>query len=300
MKHTKYYAHSLEGCPPNEWQLLSDHLESVATLAERFASAFASQDWARNAGLLHDVGKADDAFQAYLFRENGLDDAEYDTAGLSRVNHSSAGAALAEEDLGFPFGRVLAYLVAGHHAGLPDYDPADTGHAALCMRLEEGKKNLKRIREFSSSIMPQLEHQLRCPAYISPENTHLWIRLLFSCLVLAFLRSSFADSFMGVVSFIPSASFSASPEGFFFSTCRPPCKVNRTILRICASLILWESLLTRLIAFNKAVINQMSRWASQSSGYVGVRPSQNSRGMVGNVPRSSSTLPINFFLASYL
>jgi len=29
-----------------------------------------------------------------------------------------------------PYGRLLAYLIAGHHAGLPDWHSTDTGAAA--------------------------------------------------------------------------------------------------------------------------------------------------------------------------
>ena len=54
----KYYAHSKEGCPPEEWQLLEEHLESVAKKASQFAAKFCSADWAWNAGWLHVVGKA--------------------------------------------------------------------------------------------------------------------------------------------------------------------------------------------------------------------------------------------------
>jgi CRISPR-associated endonuclease/helicase Cas3 len=114
----KYYAHSKEGRPPEEWQLLEEHLASVAKQASEFAAKFDSADWAWNAGCLHDLGKAADEFQAYLLRENGLDDAEYDGSGKGRVNHSSAGAVFAEEKLGSIIGRSLAYMVAGHHAGL--------------------------------------------------------------------------------------------------------------------------------------------------------------------------------------
>jgi CRISPR-associated endonuclease/helicase Cas3 len=174
------YAHSIPGGPPEKWQPLTDHLRNVAESAGHFASSFQSAEWARNAAWLHDLGKADSAFQGYLKRQNGLDDAEYDSG---RVNHSSAGAAFAEEILGQCAGRILAYLVAGHHAGLPDWYSAETGNAALSVRMEEGRENLKRIREYAEQIKSSLA-EIRPPEFArKAERVHLWMRMLFSCLV---------------------------------------------------------------------------------------------------------------------
>ncbi len=176
----KYYAHSLEGRPQKEWQHLDVHLKNVAEKAAEFASAFQSSDWAWNAGMLHDLGKADNGFQAYLCRENGLDDSDYDGAG--RVNHSSAGSALAVEKLG-KSGQILAYLLAGHHAGLPDWYSSETGNAALPVRLEEGEKNLERIRIYAESKLTELKSAVPPERFRKAEYYHLWIRMLYSCLV---------------------------------------------------------------------------------------------------------------------
>jgi len=179
----KYYAHSLEGKPPEEWQLLDEHLNNVAEMAEKCAAKFQSADWAWNAAWLHDLGKAADEFQAYLLRGNSLDDSEYDGTGHGRVNHSSAGAAFAEEILGPIIGVVNAYLAAGHHAGLPDFYSSDTGRGALQVRLEEGKENLSRIRFAAEEIGKQLQLNIKLPAFVKPYNFHFWVRMLFSCLV---------------------------------------------------------------------------------------------------------------------
>lgn len=179
----KHYAHSLEGKPPDQWQLLEHHLLDVAEKAEKSAEKFRSADWAWNAAWLHDLGKAADEFQAYLFRQNGLDDAEYDSAGDGRVNHSSAGAAHSVEFFGPIIGLINAYLSAGHHAGLPDFYPSSTGRAALQFRLEEGKKNLSHIRSAIEYYGKQLRHITKPPAFVKPDNFHLWVRMLFSCLV---------------------------------------------------------------------------------------------------------------------
>jgi len=177
---TKFYAHSKPKEPPENWQLLEGHLANVSELAAKFAEGFNSADWVYNAAWLHDFGKADSAFQGYLHRSNGLDDTEYDSG---KINHSSAGAAFAEEKLGKCIGRVLAYLSAGHHAGLPDWHSSDTGNAALNVRMVEGRNNLARIKEYADNISKKLLIISRPPGYVRPKNFHLWMRMLYSCLV---------------------------------------------------------------------------------------------------------------------
>jgi CRISPR-associated endonuclease/helicase Cas3 len=177
------YAHSKENRPPEEWQKLEDHLLHVAKKAEKCAVQFRSADWAWNAAWFHDLGKAADEFQAYLLRENNLDDTEYDGVGHGRVNHSSAGGAFAEEMLGPVIGRINAYLVVGHHAGLPDFYSSNTGRAALQFRLREGKENLDRIRSASEVFGKKIRSDIKPPAYVKSYNVHLWMRMLFSCLV---------------------------------------------------------------------------------------------------------------------
>ncbi|MBI2251618.1 MAG: CRISPR-associated helicase Cas3' [Armatimonadetes bacterium] len=176
----EYFAHSLKDRPLKEWQRLDDHLRNVANIAGKFAESFKSHDWAFNAAWIHDLGKADSIFQGYLCRSNDLDDSDYDKG---RINHSSAGAALAEENFEGFIGCILAYLIAGHHAGLPDWHSADTGNAALSIRLKEGKKNLVRIREYADEILKTIRSISRPPCFVKPDNFHIWVRMLYSCLV---------------------------------------------------------------------------------------------------------------------
>lgn len=120
----------------DQWlsHLLDDHLRGVATLAESFAAAFAAGDWAKLAGLWHDLGKYRPAFQRYIRSASGYDAHIETTPG--RVDHSTVGALYADKRIK-GLGRILAYLIAGHHAGLPDWQSAEAPAASLAHRLKQ-------------------------------------------------------------------------------------------------------------------------------------------------------------------
>ena len=40
----EYYAHSLEGKPPDKWQRLDEHLNNVAVMARLFVEKFGAGD----------------------------------------------------------------------------------------------------------------------------------------------------------------------------------------------------------------------------------------------------------------
>ena len=44
----KFYAHSLEGQPPDKWQPLEDHLKNVAEMARDFVDVFGAYSWVCN------------------------------------------------------------------------------------------------------------------------------------------------------------------------------------------------------------------------------------------------------------
>ncbi len=113
------YAHSIQGHPTDMWEPLSEHLAAVSNRAGCFADVFGWADAARAAGLLHDVGKASVAFQAYIAQPRA------ETGGPKGPDHSTAGAR--EAVAAFPglLGRMLACIIAGHHAGLDDADGLD-------------------------------------------------------------------------------------------------------------------------------------------------------------------------------
>lgn len=101
----RYYAHSAQGLAVDRWQSLSAHLLGVGQLAAESAAVFGGSALAQAMGRLHDLGKYTEEFQARL-------------AGAPlRVDHSTWGARIAAERFG-PLGQLMAYGIAGHHAGL--------------------------------------------------------------------------------------------------------------------------------------------------------------------------------------
>src|SRR5215470_5626794 len=122
---------------------LEEHLRSAALLAGRFATVWGASDTAALAALWHDLGKYAAEFQAMITANDAEAHLEsVPTGSRRRVNHSSAGALWAVERFGPRFGRLLAYPIAGHHSGLPDWVGED-GRLGLKDRLAD-KSHLDR------------------------------------------------------------------------------------------------------------------------------------------------------------
>jgi len=177
----EFYAHSLEGRPPNEWQTLEEHLKNVANMARSFATDFGAGEWGYLAGLWHDIGKYSEKFQKKLDVREGCD-AHIETK-QGTVDHSTAGAQHAFRTLS-DSGKILAYTIAGHHAGLMD---GQSNRACLENRLKKID-----IPDYSScpeqilntgklSKLPfdlEVSSSKRAGFQIS-----LFIRMIYSCLV---------------------------------------------------------------------------------------------------------------------
>ena len=206
------WAHSKPG-PIDNWQPLRQHLENVAARAAEFAAPFHSSEWTRLAGLLHDLGKASPAFQNYLRKSNGLDASDYDASGQPST-HSGAGAALALDKYG-PVGRLLAYLIAGHHAGLPDWIGGIQPNGALTQRLESARDELNAANSWHNQLnLPA--HPPSPPRKMAHAEMHLWIRMLYSCLVDADFLDT--EQFMSPGTYAARAVFEplAALESHFF------------------------------------------------------------------------------------
>lgn len=176
------FAHSLESVSRERWQTLDGHASHVAEMAAVFAAPFGSADWGRLLGSLHDLGKARRSFQSYLARSNGLTDVDYDASDHS---HSGTGACWATRRFG-ACGRILAYCVAGHHAGLPDWIGGETPNGALAVRLDEESSVLDEADVKTWIAAHEDEWQLPRPPFKFVDKTtgfSFWVRMLYSCLV---------------------------------------------------------------------------------------------------------------------
>jgi CRISPR-associated endonuclease/helicase Cas3 len=166
-----------------EWieHSLDDHLRGVAMIAVDFAADFDSRDWASIAGLWHDLGKYSTEFQQYIKKVSGYDAEAHIEGAPGRVDHSTAGAIHAVRQFG-AHGRILAYLIAGHHAGLPDWSAADSGPKALAERIKQSHL-LDRIpaQTIPQEIFAQIKPTTK--PHGDADGLHLWLRMLFSCLV---------------------------------------------------------------------------------------------------------------------
>jgi CRISPR-associated endonuclease/helicase Cas3 len=186
VKQNDYIAHARQDAEGN-WlapHALEDHLQKVACLCGAFAESFDSLGWASAAGLWHDLGKYRKPFQEYIRQASGFErenaHVEQDKSPL-RVTHSTAGAKHAIEQWPSVPGYILAYLISGHHAGLPDWSG---GRGALQFRLAESEQE---YHEALAAVPPANILSAQQPPVPkmaqNQDSIALWMRVLFSCLV---------------------------------------------------------------------------------------------------------------------
>ena len=171
----KFFAHSAKNSDKSDWQTLVVHSENVARLAAQMASVFGCEKAAYAAGLFHDLGKYNLAFQRRL------------EGATTRVDHSSAGAALLPslaKGRNHDFAKLIAYVIAGHHAGLPDMT-SESG--SLSERVKNFKDELDGV--WKNELTCDLESMEPSSFKISeiekrrPFQLSFLTRMIFSCLV---------------------------------------------------------------------------------------------------------------------
>lgn len=161
------------------WQPLSVHLRNVADLARRFAAPIGFADEAELAGLLHDLGKYAKRFQQRL----------KSPATVSGVNHWAAGTFAANQFKQ----RPAAFVVDGHHTGLPAFSDTTHGESLQQTLLKftdaPSRKGLTSCPESSDELLALLKADgitLPTPPtarYPDAFANAMRTRMLFSCLV---------------------------------------------------------------------------------------------------------------------
>lgn len=176
----RYFAHSGVHSDKSDWQSLQGHLQNVANTADKNTFYFPANKLSYLAGLLHDLGKYTPEFQARL------------EGSSNRVDHATAGAKIAAEIIPYPYCNLVAYAIAGHHAGLANGSGEGDGRRVLKERM-----NLKFGKELpvldddvwrSELDIPSIESLLPALLPNPDEALHgfqyaFLIRMIFSCLV---------------------------------------------------------------------------------------------------------------------
>ncbi|TWA67351.1 CRISPR-associated Cas3 family helicase [Azospirillum brasilense] len=165
------YAHSVSGQSEDVWELLADHLKAVAAKAARLAEPFGGGVMAEAMGALHDAGKANPAFQAYI---RGLGPG---------VDHSTAGAVIAAERYGPVLGRMMAFGIAGHHAGLANGRVPGGGLSSLSDRLAGCRPHRLTAEQDVAPAAATLTAPVLSEGFTHSFSLPFLIRMLFSCLI---------------------------------------------------------------------------------------------------------------------
>jgi len=200
----------------NAQQSVREHLEDVGIISRCFAEKIDMPATGELLGLLHDLGKYSQQFQAYIQSAIGMlnpdvDDGAVDAKALKgKIDHSSAGAQWIWEKFsqygpqGELVGQILAVCLASHHGGLIDClkihgqngfadrigkDAAKT-HLYECGASVD-KEVLERLKELATPDFIQ-KFGLRVRDIIDPQSNNQIVnhfnlgfvtRFLFSCLV---------------------------------------------------------------------------------------------------------------------
>jgi CRISPR-associated endonuclease/helicase Cas3 len=163
----EFMAHSENGL--QEIHLLSKHLKETATLSASFASKKEYESIFYIAGLLHDLGKYQAAFQEYI-RNGGK---------RGSVPHASWGAGYARSKSMLE----TSFVIDGHHKGIPDNSTwkVDT-EPFKRNEIEEYEKVVLRFLEENQINENELRQKLSDEITKTPSCREVFIRYLFSAL----------------------------------------------------------------------------------------------------------------------
>ena len=175
---SQYFAHSANG--HGNWHQLADHLVGVSKIAKEFLQGRNGAEEAALAGLLHDLGKYGDRFQARLQgKDQGLDHWSQG-AWVALVEHRAIAAALA---------------IQGHHVGLQRantdalrrMNPQSlTQNHPFRLALSDSDCTRLKQRAEAEGVLFQMPAQTTLPhqnSMAQAVSAMLDVRLLFSCLV---------------------------------------------------------------------------------------------------------------------
>jgi len=172
------FAHSVDGQSERYWEPLSHHLSMVGERAADLARPFGASVIALAMGLLHDIGKCALPYQLYIRRPQSK-------VGPKGPDHSTAGAQEADKAYG-RIGRLMAFGIAGHHAGLMDGSGHEAGN--LPGRLSKQVENYSGWQHHVAGLpsaedvshgLPKLTRNDIEPGF----SLSFLVRMLFSCLV---------------------------------------------------------------------------------------------------------------------
>ena len=169
----KFFAHSTTKPDKSDWQALPSHLTVVGELAAAKASIFGAEALATVSGRLHDLGKYTLEFQRRL------------EGAATRVDHSTWGARVANERYK-NIGQLLAYGIAGHHAGLANGQGQSGERTALQDRLVGELPTLDSVWQHEIELPIELPLPTRFKAHSKHRGQFqlaFLARMLFSCLV---------------------------------------------------------------------------------------------------------------------
>ncbi|MFM2074503.1 MAG: hypothetical protein RJB34_808 [Pseudomonadota bacterium] len=185
---SSFFAHSGLQADLSDWQPLHQHLTQVAQLAADRAQVFKASDWAHLMGLLHDLGKYSQEFQARIRGSN------------QRADHATAGAKVVMDRFVSLYGdrnevkafaKIFAFAIAGHHAGLANGD--GEGHERSTLKQRLSLKFGDRIPQLDETwkqeitlpstlfALPLKQHQT--PGKYQGFSLAFFTRMLFSCLI---------------------------------------------------------------------------------------------------------------------